>query len=277
MRAIASSALFVSTALGLARDDPQPDVFVVNHGNSVPADGELRVITANVHSWVSPEGDNNFRHFQRTIASEELGVACLQEVRDGPEVQQLVSEYNGIFATTKIDLTGRRFGNLLLSSHPLKLERVSSLPHPETDEPRNAIIAHVQTSAGPLSVACLHLSPMKIEADLQSQHFENVLEEPADIFFGDLNLEEPIIHFAGMGRSGRFGRLLGYAPATSSVLTFPDSETQPPERQIDWILTSCDDYSTLEATQDTTVTRSFNSDHKLVEVEFSVDTCNPIR
>ncbi len=277
MRAMATSALFVSTALGLTRDNPQPDVFVVNHENSVPADGELRVITANVHSWVSPEGYNNFRHFQRAIATKELGVACLQEVRDGPEVEELVAEYNGIFATTKIDLTGRRFGNLLLSSHPLVLDRVASLPNPETDEPRNAIVADIQTTTGPLNVACIHLSPLKIEADVQSQYFESTLDDPVDIFFGDLNLEEPIVHFAGIGRSSRFGRLLSYTPVSSNVFTFPDSKTQQPHKQIDWILTSCNNFSAVNDMQNTTTTTSFNSDHKLVEVRFSVDTCNPIR
>lgn len=274
-RVIAAVALLASSGLGFSRDNKQPNYFIANHRKSTPADNQMTVASANVHSWLSPGGENNFEQFEEGLEDIEAETVCLQEVVDGPEVRKLVGEYNVIFAATKVDLKGRRFGNLLLSTSRLELESIISLPNPETNEPRNAIVAHLQTEKGTVRVSCTHLSTDWMEAVTQIQSFENAVENPVDLNLGDMNMEEPIYSSGRIGRSSHTGRFMQYSAANAAVLSFPDYSHIKPEKHIDWILTSCAGPIELREVQETTVVTSVDSDHKMVSVVFPVDLCLP--
>jgi endonuclease/exonuclease/phosphatase family metal-dependent hydrolase len=87
------------------------------------------------------------------------------------------------------------YGIALLSRRPLAGVETLTLPPASRDEPRVALVAEVATPAGPLTVACTHLSVVRRASVGQLRFLQDRLARraPPRLLAGDLNLWLPLV------------------------------------------------------------------------------------
>ena len=156
------------------------------------------VATYNIHRCVGADGEAAPQRISEVL--EEIGadLVALQEVgadfHPGPAVDQFdflarATDMRAIAGPTLAD--GRaRYGNALLTR--LELKRVEQIDLSVSGrEPRGAIKAVIETSAGPLRVLATHLGLRAKERWMQSQtlaqHLGDRHNESGVVVLGDLN------------------------------------------------------------------------------------------
>ena len=163
----------------------------------------------------------------------------------GAETHRFVAAMAGIpgatwIAATEPDIPGAAsYGIALLSRYPVRHWEVVRLPRipfrfplylPEPrkliivdEEPRTAVIAHLDTPAGPVVVVNTHLSFVPGWGPWQLRRLGRQLA----------GLTHPVLVMGDLNLSGRWpARVLGYR-SLASRLTFP---RESPDRQLDHIL-----------------------------------------
>lgn len=231
-RKLMLGVLAVASFLGLAGDIQIPEITEMHHSSSRPSiDDDMSVMTANVHSWKTVNGKNNFDIFMNILKKEDPDIACLQEVlADGTELQKIYQEgYNVLFATTIWYPFKGRFGNAVISQSPIEISDVVGLPHPSTVTPRNAISFKIETADGPIDMLNVHLSINAEESAGQLRHLKS-RENKVEMMCGDFNQQPKTVI------AGPFGKLASPGMLRDNVLTFP---SQDPSREIDYILPGC--------------------------------------
>jgi endonuclease/exonuclease/phosphatase family metal-dependent hydrolase len=270
LKPMAAFVLSASLISGVSRDTPRPSTYTVSHADSVPhSEDTVLMMTANLHGWQSPyEHETTQSALDTTLAETQPGIICSQEVVDGKETSALLKRYDGVFATTKRNFVGRRFGNMILSNSPIELEEVIPLPNYYSNEPRILMIARVLTNRGWLRVGNLHLSTNQMESREQIRFIEQHLERPVDVLCGDFNLTDPQKYTGPFGSSVSSISLAQYPQSNRHVKSFP---SKMPIIGIDHIFTSC--ITDNDLTQATTRTRYIASDHDAVLAEIALDSC----
>jgi len=258
----------------------------------VPRIVRVRLATFNILHGRSLVDDRvDVDRFADAVRSLDADVLALQEVdRDQPRshradlttvaadaagapehrfVATLVGEPGVWTAPTGEHQPGRAaYGIAVVSRYPVSAWRTVLLPAPRTrvpvrfpgrrlptlvrDEPRAALVARVETSAGPVTVACTHLTfvPGRNLTQLVRLTRSLVAEatdgEPV-VLLGDLNIEAP--HAA---------RTSGWRPLASAP-TFPVGE---PARQLDHVLA----HGPVRATEPAVAVDTGVSDHRALVV-----------
>jgi endonuclease/exonuclease/phosphatase family metal-dependent hydrolase len=226
------------------------------------------------------------------VASLDADVLALQEVdRDQPRshladltavaaeamgavAHRFVAALSGTpgatwMASTEDDVPGTAsYGVALLSRYPVRTWQTLRLPRigfrfpmylrgpgkviMVDEEPRAAVIAHLDSPIGPLIVANTHLSFVPGWGRLQLRRIRRDLATLPDptILMGDLNMEAP-----------RPARLTGYR-SLAEHLTFPLDE---PDRQLDHVLARGD----VGPVVDSRAVRLPLSDHRALVVELA--------
>ncbi|MBB4286833.1 endonuclease/exonuclease/phosphatase family protein [Roseospira goensis] len=159
----------------------------------------LRVATYNVHACVGLDRRRDVRRVARVLGELDADIIGLQEVlgpgadledmtvwpltsdSDSRDIDQLA-----VFADTlayearagaNLLRAGRRYGNALLSRHPIVTARRLDLAQ-DGREPRGAIDALVRTPGGPLRVVVTHFGLAGPERAWQADRLAALLETP---------------------------------------------------------------------------------------------------
>lgn len=249
-RIMASTLMLAGGMLFLESDQYQPDQIFVNHEEAPPLPDEVAVMTANVHSWRQPEGNNlerfysitdmgrdrygNFDTFAEVVEEVRPNIICLQEVvADGPELARLHGMGYSIFFDTTRRYPGReRFGNAVAISSSIIETASLALPTPNTSTARNAVIAYATTeSDSVIRVVNTHFSTDSNESELQDRYLVNRLENWRSIFCGDFNAELHELSTFPLGTISNDTSI-----ASLGIATYPASRA---DRAIDNVALSC--------------------------------------
>jgi len=183
-----------------------PAAFPLRSGSSadrapVPRRG-LRLMTYNVHGCRGMDGKVAPHRIARVIAREDPDIVCLQEL----DVERLrsggVDQARAIAERLEVDYhfhavaelgDGGRFGNAILSRHPLQLVETRALPAaPRAKgvlnlEDRGALLVAVEVNGTRVRIVNTHLSILASERRHQARALL------ADDFLGDPGLEGPML------------------------------------------------------------------------------------
>lgn len=137
----------------------------------------LRVMTYNVHSCVGLDGVHSVERIARVIARENPDVVALQELdvnrhRTGSQDQaELIARFLEMDYQfhPSIHLEEEKYGDAILSRHPLTLVRAAELPGVpgQVREPRGALWVTVDIGGVPLQIINTHLGLSLRERHLQ--------------------------------------------------------------------------------------------------------------
>jgi len=127
---------------------------------------DLRVVTWNLHYGVTPRiqggPDVDLPGIVHTLRAQDADVLVLQEVErgwvlgSGTDLLQVLADaldMNYVFVGTH----DRQFGNAILSRYTIVDPVVIPLPYGAGPQRRAALVATIETEAGPVRVASLHL------------------------------------------------------------------------------------------------------------------------
>ena len=144
-----------------------------------PSKNVFRVMTYNIHSCVGMDGKVHPERVARVIAQYEPDVVALQEVdvemmRTGQMdqaaviAQMLQMEYH---FHPSLKWEREKYGDLLLSIHPMRLIRAGELPRIDEPwlEPRGAIMAEIEAFGAKFRVINTHLSLSRRERVMQTE------------------------------------------------------------------------------------------------------------
>lgn len=136
----------------------------------------LRVLVYNIHAGKDAAGADNLERVARLVREREIDIALLQEVdsataRSGGVDQTATlaaaTGLHGVFGRT-LDYQGGGYGIAILSRFPVRIDALAHLPvEPPQEraggsrEPRGALVATVETPAGPLHLLDTHLDASK--------------------------------------------------------------------------------------------------------------------
>lgn len=224
-------------ALFMQGDAPLPDEILLQHPDKAEYDDEnLTIMTANVHSWKGPYGDNLPKVLE-VMNEESVDIACIQEyLKEGDETQKFYNAGYDVYWAKTVHWPWRQpFGNAIISKPPLDKVESVSLPNPKTISPRNAVTGEIITNRGTLSVTNTHLSTNKQESALQSNLLLSHIENRADILCGDFNQSPQLL------ATGSLGSLVSPVFLSANAPTFPSSPHREPDREIDHIVSNCGD------------------------------------
>lgn len=137
----------------------------------------LRIMTYNVHSCVGLDGVHSVERIARVIARENPDVVALQELdvnrqrTGGQDQAELIArflEMNYHFHPS-IHLEEEKYGDAILTRHPLRLVRAAELPGTpgHAREPRGALWVTVDVDGTPLHIINTHLGLSLRERHLQ--------------------------------------------------------------------------------------------------------------
>ena len=158
----------------------------------------LTVATFNTHDAIGTDGVRDISRIARTVEETGADIVALQEVSgpaDEPETRPdhfsaLTRSFGGYAVEgPAMQNRERRYGNLLLSRWPLTDWRVADLAYPAR-EPRNAIMATVDSPEGPLRVVASHFGLFHRERRAQARLIGDLAAEGGDmatVILGDFN------------------------------------------------------------------------------------------
>lgn len=168
----------------------------------------LRVASFNVHHGVGADGVLDLDRTAETLRATGAEVIGLQEVdqhlssrsdrRDQPAVLADLLGMDVAFGPT-IDLVPRRpggprrrYGNALLTAHPIVAWHNVALPTAVGDEPRALLVAHLAVDGTDVTVACTHLqNRAPAQRRVQAERIVDLLGLPAPprptVLVGDMN------------------------------------------------------------------------------------------
>lgn len=171
----------------------------------------LTVMTYNIHHGARADDTYDLRAIASVIAAEGAEVAGLQEVDsrwsarsahdDQPEMLKQWTGMHGCYGPNLTNAAGGRYGNMILSRHPIVECRNQPLPTPPGKEQRGVMEAVVDVGGRRLRVINTHLG---LSADERKAQVAAVAalagsgDEPR-ILLGDFN--------AGPGASGELSAL----------------------------------------------------------------------
>jgi endonuclease/exonuclease/phosphatase family metal-dependent hydrolase len=210
---------------------------------SDPPEGaaRLRVLTYNIHHGEGTDGTLDLERIARVIRAAEPDLVALQEVDQNVARTGSVDQPAELARLTKmhvafganIPLQGGKYGNAVLSRHPIAKHKNVLLPCLDEGEQRGVIVAEIDLRGGnePLLFLATHLDSRPPEAErLASARTINELiakhgDRPA-LLLGDLNA---VPESETLREFGREWRRSNDAPR----LTSPAGD---PRRQIDYVL-----------------------------------------
>lgn len=228
-RTAAAMVAVVSSGVFLGSDQAIPDTFEIkNASERVLTKDTVSVLTANVHRWEKHSGGTNLGKFYNMVDKRKPDIVCGQEATvDRGELRRFARlGYNVLFAATKHEFLGGRFGNFILSRYAMELNDVVDLPRTAgTSSPRNAIVAWIATPTGSRSVVNTHLSTDSQESAMQLRHLQEEMPAP-DVLCGDLN--QTPSQLRGQDLQNTYSK----AGQVRPVNTFPEWQ---PDIQIDHI------------------------------------------
>lgn len=169
---------------------------------TAPALPRLRFMTYNVHGCRGMDGRFSVERITRVVARARPDIVCLQEVdqvraRSGRfdqvhEIATRLAKSYHFHAVSEVD--DGRFGNAVLSSHPLRFVDSGPLPALETRlglEPRGVLWVEVELDGFTLQVLNTHLSILDRERRLQVEALvgwaKRARERGPVLLAGDLN------------------------------------------------------------------------------------------
>lgn len=161
----------------------------------------FRILTLNVWNVFGP-WERRRRELVRWFSELQPDAACLQEVRRGPDADQLAeivaelaaegARFHGTFAGVPYD--AGEIGNATLTRTPPERSHVVPLPGGDPEEPARTLLC---VKAGPAWVMTTHLSPRPHQAPARREQVAAIrdaigtlaAEEPGAAFLlaGDLN------------------------------------------------------------------------------------------
>lgn len=147
-------------------------------GNQPAPDSRtLRVMTYNVHSCVGLDGVHSVQRIARVIARENPDVVALQELdvnrhrTGGQDQAELIARFLEMdyHFHPSIHLEEEKYGDAILTRHPLTLVRAAELPGVpgHAREPRGALWVTVDIGGVPLQIINTHLGLSLRERHLQ--------------------------------------------------------------------------------------------------------------
>lgn len=159
-------------------------------------DGDLTVMTYNVHQFLEPGGDYSHEAIADVIAAEDPDVVGIQETESGrltsgahDGVRWLANElgYHYTYGTTT---SAGSYGVALLSRWPIRDERVVYMPVANSP-PYPALVAELDTPQGLLPVVVTHFQTQR-PGHRQAEEAELVVELASDydrtVVLGDFNV-----------------------------------------------------------------------------------------
>ncbi|KWU26059.1 endonuclease/exonuclease/phosphatase family protein [Burkholderia cenocepacia] len=177
--------------------DPAPPPHVVTADAApaaAPGGRDLRIATYNIHGGYGAWPARAVDRIAAVIDELDADVIALQEVPLGgtrvPDVLAHLRDATGMHAVAgpTIDTPERRYGNAVLSRCPIRAARTLDLSfHPR--EPRGALDADIDCSAGPIRVVATHLGLSASERSAQVQRLLAAFDTGAMpvILLGDIN------------------------------------------------------------------------------------------
>ncbi len=168
------------------------------------APGRLRVMTYNVHACVGMDGRHDIDRVAQVIAAANPDVVCLQELDHGNTRSEKLHQAREIAERLKFDyhyhaareVEDERFGNAILTRHPVRLIRAAALPampSRRTREPRGALWVEVDWDGSPIHIVNTHLGlrseerRLQVEALLGSRWLGSRDQNIPLVLCGDLN------------------------------------------------------------------------------------------
>lgn len=229
-------------------------------------DGDLTVMTYNVHQFLEPGGDYSHEAIADVIAAEEPHVVGLQETESGrltsgahDGVRWLANElgYHYTYGTTT---SAGSYGVALLSRWPIRDERVVYMPVANSP-PYPALVAELDTPQGVLPVVVTHFQTQR-PGHRQAEEAELVVELASDydrtVVLGDFNVRPDPDEAAYRIMTETFVDAWRAAESTSG--DGPTYSAADPQRRIDYVWVT-DDWTVTNAR---TAGRPAASDHLAV-------------
>ena len=217
------------------------------------------MLTYNIHHGADATNRPDLPRIAATIAGAEPDLVCLQEVdrrwgRRSLHADQIaeLSERLGMQAHFRAALTrgtDGRYGNAVLSPHPVTASAGVWLPTPAGLEPRRAAVARVALPSGPVTAVSVHLTvgPRLREVRTEQQHrlveLLSTLDGPV-VVAGDFNTGRTRRDLSVLNSALRYARPRRPSPRHWSALWGrPAGATHPvrwPTRRIDRVYVSAE-------------------------------------
>jgi endonuclease/exonuclease/phosphatase family metal-dependent hydrolase len=226
----------------------------------VTASGTYRVLDWNIHTAVDGDGQLVLGAVLDAIQAQGPDVVVLQEVGRG---WPIAGQADGLeWLARHLDMehvwapaADGQFGNAILSSHPIELDRVLQLPYGEGPQERSAVGATIGGDPS-LFVVGVHLQHGDRPAT-RTEQIEAVIETWGDLdawlMAGDLNMQPAEADASLLEESG--------LSSVQDLIGDPDASTardpQHPGDRVDWIWVTA---GTLEVSN-FAIPRSEASDH----------------
>jgi len=233
----------------------------------VPA--SLRVVSWNLHYGVASGPGVDLDQVARTIEAEHPNVVTLQEVErgwilgGGADMATYLSRRLGM-PFVYAPAADRQFGNVILSTRPLKEVEIHSLPYGDGPQQRSAISATVATANGPLRITSVHLQHRAENTPTRVRQITELLRvEPvagSAVVAGDFNANPGWPEIAAMTSAG-------YQSAQDAIGD-PNGLTSPaeaPVERIDWIFGARVTWTDFRILDD-----AHSSDHRGLAVTITV-------
>jgi endonuclease/exonuclease/phosphatase family metal-dependent hydrolase len=219
---------------------------VVRTDSAIPGQcAGLVVTTYNIHHGARADDTYDLRAIASVIASEKAAVVGLQEVDAGWSARSahddqpaLLKEWtgmNGCYGPNLTNAAGGRYGNMILSRHPIVECRNQALPTPPGKEQRGVMEAVIDVEGRRLRVINTHLGLSVHERKAQTEAVAALAgagDEPR-LLLGDFN--------AGPGAAGELGALYArHADAWEAVGSGPGftMSAADPRARIDFVWSS---------------------------------------
>jgi len=265
---LGATLLMLPLTAGLTSDTSPPKTTIVHSPKAEVLNSDtITVMSANVHGWRTSDDKPGFTIFMNTLKTQQPDVVCGNEIINDPtKIKAITGDgYSGIFVRTKLQGMGESFGNTVYSKSPIRLKDVVSLPEPETNEPRNAIVAEIKTTRGWLELTCSHLSIQRSEAEMQIRKLNREVQDSSQIVVGDFNGRRPVEINTSVGRSAvSSGTFASFISETDPIPTFPSGLEI---LALDEAVSRCSEVKKQSL-------YDIGSDHSGLIVEFDISTCD---
>jgi endonuclease/exonuclease/phosphatase family metal-dependent hydrolase len=171
------------------------------------------VATWNVHGFVGASGRRETERIAETLRRLDADVIALQEVDAGPQAEDTFETLGpelgfGAIAGPTLERSDGRYGNLLLTRHPVRRADQIDLSQPGA-EPRGAIDVSLVVEGATVRVLATHLGLTRRERARQARRLADALDADADahpvltLLLGDLNEWRRPLTRTGLGPLAR--------------------------------------------------------------------------